>query len=88
MLHILPYPVDLLWEKSTDVLSCTPSLEVVMNQVAWEIFWKVFRRSSELPTRSVGPTDRSVVLPVGRTNLSRTAVSLVGGNPRVPMSHN
>jgi hypothetical protein len=31
MLHILPYPVDLLWSKSTDVLSCTPSLEVVMD---------------------------------------------------------
>jgi hypothetical protein len=31
MLHILPYPVDLLWAKSTGVLSCTPSLEVVMN---------------------------------------------------------
>jgi hypothetical protein len=31
MLHILPYPVDLLWSKSTEVLSCTPSLEVVMN---------------------------------------------------------
>jgi hypothetical protein len=22
MLHILPYPVDLLWAKSTEVLSC------------------------------------------------------------------
>jgi hypothetical protein len=31
MLHILPYPVDLLWEKSTEVLSCTPNLEVVMD---------------------------------------------------------
>jgi hypothetical protein len=31
MLHILPYPVDLLWSKSTDVLSCKLSLEVVMN---------------------------------------------------------
>jgi hypothetical protein len=29
-LRILPYPVDLLWAKSTDVLSCMPSLEVVM----------------------------------------------------------
>jgi hypothetical protein len=29
MLHILPYLVDLLWVKSTEVLSCTPSLEVV-----------------------------------------------------------
>jgi hypothetical protein len=31
MLHILPYLVDLLWAKSTKVLSCTPSLEVVMD---------------------------------------------------------
>jgi hypothetical protein len=31
MLHILPYPVDLLWMESTEVLSCTPSLEVVLN---------------------------------------------------------
>jgi hypothetical protein len=30
-LHILPYPIDLLWAKSTEVLSCTPSLEVVMD---------------------------------------------------------
>jgi hypothetical protein len=32
-LHILPYPIDLLWAKSTKVLSCTPSLEVVPNEV-------------------------------------------------------
>jgi hypothetical protein len=31
MLYVLPYPVDLLWSKSTEVLSCTPSLEVVMD---------------------------------------------------------
>jgi hypothetical protein len=31
MLHILPYLVEKLWSKSTEVLSCTPSLEVVMN---------------------------------------------------------
>jgi hypothetical protein len=31
MLHILPYPVDLLWSKSIEVLSCTPSLEVVLD---------------------------------------------------------
>jgi hypothetical protein len=58
-----------------------------MNQVVWEIFWKVFRRSCGLPTRSVGPTDRSVGLLVGRAYLSGTAVSLVGGDPGVPMSH-
>jgi hypothetical protein len=33
MLHILPYPVDLLWAKSTEVLFCTPSLEVMLNEV-------------------------------------------------------
>jgi hypothetical protein len=52
-------------------LSCTPSLEVVGNEVV----------------RSVGPTDRSVGLLVGRTHLSGMAVSLVGGDPGVPMSH-
>jgi hypothetical protein len=30
-LHLLPYPIDLLWLKSTEFLSCTPSLEVVLN---------------------------------------------------------
>jgi hypothetical protein len=30
MLHMLPYHADLLEAKSTEVLSCTPSLEVVM----------------------------------------------------------
>jgi hypothetical protein len=43
--------------------------------------------SCRLPTRSVGPTDRSVGLLVGQTHLSGTAVSLVGGDPRVSMSH-
>jgi hypothetical protein len=64
-----------------------PSLEVELNEVVWEIFWKVFRRSCGLPTRSVGPTNRSGSLLVGRTYLSGTAVSLVGGDPGVPMSH-
>jgi hypothetical protein len=58
-----------------------------MNQVVWEIFWKFFRRSCGLPTRSIGPTDRSAGLLVGRTHFSGTAVSLVGGDPGVPMSH-
>jgi hypothetical protein len=40
-----------------------------------------------LPTRSVGPTNRSAGLLVGRTHLSGAAVSLVGGDPGVPMSH-
>jgi hypothetical protein len=31
MLHILPYPLDLLWSKSTEVLSRMPSLEVVLD---------------------------------------------------------
>jgi hypothetical protein len=39
------------------------------------------------PTRSVGPLDRSAGLLVGRTHLSGTVMSLVGGDPRVPMSH-
>jgi hypothetical protein len=63
------------------------SLEVVPNEVIWEIFRKVFRRSCGPPTRSVGPTDRSVGFLVGRTHLSGTAVSLVGGDPGVPMFH-
>jgi hypothetical protein len=45
-----------------------------------EVVWKVFRRS-------VWPTDRSAGLLVGRTHLSGTAVSLVGGDPGVLMSH-
>jgi hypothetical protein len=64
-----------------------PSLEVVIDQVVWGIFWKVFSRSCGPPTRSVGPTNRSVGLLVGRTHLSGTAVSLVGGHQGVPMSH-
>jgi hypothetical protein len=59
---------------------------VVLNEVVWGIFWKVFRRSCGLPTRSAGPTDRSASLLVGRTYLSGTTVSLVGGDPGVPMS--
>jgi hypothetical protein len=64
-----------------------PSLEVVMDQVIWGIFWKVFRLLCGLPTRSVGPTNRSAGLLVGRTLLSGMAVSLVGEDPGVPMSH-
>jgi hypothetical protein len=37
--------------------------------------------------RSDRPTDRSAGLLVGRTHLSGPAVSLVGGDPGVPMSH-
>jgi hypothetical protein len=40
-----------------------------------------------LPTRSVGPTDRSASLLVGQTHLSGTTMSLVGGDLGVPMSH-
>jgi hypothetical protein len=36
---------------------------------------------------SVGPTNRLAGFPVGRTHLSGTAMSLVGGDPGVPMSH-
>jgi hypothetical protein len=59
----------------------------VIDQVVWGIFWKVFRRSYGLPIRSVGPTNRSAGLLVGQTHLSGMAVSLVGGDPGVPMSH-
>jgi hypothetical protein len=52
-----------------------------MDYVVWGIFWKVFKRSC-------GPTDRSAGLLVGRTHLSGTVVSLVGGDHGVPMSHN
>jgi hypothetical protein len=37
--------------------------------------------------KSGGPADRSAGLLVGRTHLLGTAVSLVGGDPGVPMSH-
>jgi hypothetical protein len=43
--------------------------------------------SSGPHVRSGGPTDRSAGLFVGRTHLSGTVVSLVGGDPGVPMSH-
>jgi hypothetical protein len=59
-----------------------------MNYVVWGTFWKIFSRSCGLPTRSVGPTDRSAGHLVGWTHLSGTAVSLVVGDPGVPMSHN
>jgi hypothetical protein len=58
-----------------------------MDQVVWGISCKVFRRSCGLPTRSVVPSDGSESLLVGRTHLSGMAVSLVGGDPGVPMSH-
>jgi hypothetical protein len=58
-----------------------------LGEVVSGFFWKVFRRSCGQPTRSIGPTDRSAGLLVGRTHLSSTAVSLVGGDPGVPMSH-
>jgi hypothetical protein len=48
----------------------------------------VFRRLCRPPNRSVRPTDTSAGLLVGRTHLSRTAVSLVSGHLGVPMSHN
>jgi hypothetical protein len=58
-----------------------------LDVVVWGIFLKVFKRSCGLPTRLVGPTNRSAGLLLGRTHLSGTAVSLVGGDPGVPMSH-
>jgi hypothetical protein len=80
-------PSICFWRSPPRSLSCTPSLEVVMDQVVWGIFWKVLRRLCGSPTRSVGPINRSAGLLVGRTHLSGTAESLVGGDPRVPMSH-
>jgi hypothetical protein len=38
-------------------------------------------------TRLVGPIDRSAGLLVGQTHLSGTTISLVSGDPGVPMSH-
>jgi hypothetical protein len=43
--------------------------------------------SSGPHVRSGRPIDRSAGLLVGRTHLSGMAVSLVGGDPGVPMSH-
>jgi hypothetical protein len=70
-----------------DCLVLYAKLSSRLDKVVWGIFWKVFRRSCGPPTRSVGPTNRSASLLVGRTYLSGTAVSLVGGDPGVPMSH-
>jgi hypothetical protein len=68
-------------------LSFTSSLVIALNEVVWGIFWKVFRRSYGPPTRSVGPTNRLAGLLVGRTYISGTIVSLVSGDPGLPMSH-
>jgi hypothetical protein len=70
-----------------DCLVLHAKLSSRLDKVVWGIFWKDFRRSCEPPTRLVGPTDRSTGLLVGRTNLSGTTVSLVSGDPGVPMSH-
>jgi hypothetical protein len=70
-----------------DYLVSHVKLSSRLDKVVWSIFWKVSRRSCGPPTRSVGPTNRSAGLLVGRTHLSGTAVSLVGGDPAVPMSH-
>jgi hypothetical protein len=70
-----------------DCLVLHTKLSSHLDKVAWGIFWKVFRRSCGPPTRSVGPTNRSAGLLVGRTYLSGTAVSLVSGDPGVPISH-
>jgi hypothetical protein len=64
-----------------------PSYPTRSDKVVWRIFWKVFKRLCGPPTRSIGPTVRSAGLLVGRTHLSGTDVSLVGGDSGVPMSH-
>jgi hypothetical protein len=63
-----------------DILDLYAKLSSRLDKVVWGVFWKVFKRSFGPPTRSVG-------LLVGRTHLSGTAVSLVDGEPGVPMSH-
>jgi hypothetical protein len=70
-----------------DSLVLHAKLSSRLDKVVWGIFWNVFRRSCGPPTRSVGPTDRSASLLVGRTHLSGTAMSLIGGDLGVPMSH-
>jgi hypothetical protein len=71
----------------SSALSCMPNCPTRSDKIIRGIFWKVFRRSRGPPTRSVGATIRSVGLLVGRTHLSGTTMSLVGGDPGVPMSH-
>jgi hypothetical protein len=70
-----------------DYLVLYAKLSSRMDKVVRGIFSKFFRRSCGPRTRSVRPTNRSAGLLVGRTHLSGTAVSLVGGDPGVPMSH-
>jgi hypothetical protein len=70
-----------------DFLVLRAKLSSRLDKVVWGIFKKVFRRSCGPPTRPVRPTNRSAGLLVGRTHLSGMAVSLVGGDPGVPMSH-
>jgi hypothetical protein len=71
-----------------DCLVLRNKLSSHLDKVVWGIFWKVLRRLCGPPTRSVGPTNRSEGLLVGWTHSLGTAVSLVGGDPGVPMSHN
>jgi hypothetical protein len=52
-----------------------------------EIYWKVFGRSCGPQIRSVRLTVRLACLLIGWTYLSGTAMSLVGGDIRVPMFH-
>jgi hypothetical protein len=67
-----------------DFLDLYAKLSSRLDKAIGGIFWKVFRRSCGPPTRSVGPTDRSAGLLVGRTQLSGTAMSLVGGDLGYP----
>jgi hypothetical protein len=67
-----------------DCLVLRAKLSSCLDKVVRGIFWKVIRRSCGPPTRSVEPTDRSAGLLVGRTYLSRMAVSLVGGTQGYP----
>jgi hypothetical protein len=82
--------VDYTLAISVDLLGRNPLLSCLVRQVLRSfrirlsrIFWKVFRRSCG-PPRSVGSTVRSAGLLVGRTHLSETAMSLVGGDPGYP----
>jgi hypothetical protein len=58
------------WSKSTDVLSCTPSLVVVPNEVIWGSSGRSSGGRVGYQLGRLGPLDRSAGLLVGRTHLS------------------
>jgi hypothetical protein len=79
--NIIPRSSDCLAAQPTScVLSCTPSYPNGSDKV----IWGSSEKSSGPQIRFVGPTVRLTSLLLGRTHLSGTVVSMVGGDLGVP----